>query len=69
MFKKGDKQSISNYRPISHVTSFSKVLQKALCIQLYEHSIKNNLLAEEQFGFKSKSATNDAIYKLTNMRF
>jgi Notch-like protein len=66
VFKKRDKQSISNYRPISVVTSFSKVLEKAAYIQLYEHSIKNNILTEEQFGFKSKSATNDVIYKLTN---
>jgi hypothetical protein len=65
IFKKGEKQIISNYRPISIVTSFSKVLEKAACIQLYEHSIKNNILAEEQFDFKSKSAKNDAIYKLT----
>ena len=27
---------------------------------------KNNILAEEQFGFRTKSATNSAIYKLTN---
>jgi hypothetical protein len=66
IFQKGGKQSISNYRPISIVTSFSKVLEKAVYIQLYEHSITNNILAKEQFGFKSKSATNDAIYKLTN---
>jgi hypothetical protein len=33
-------------------------------IQLYEHSSKNNILANEQFGFRNKSATNNAIYKL-----
>jgi hypothetical protein len=68
VFKKGDKQStsISNYTPISIITSFSKVLEKAAHIQIYEHSIKNNILEKEQFGFKSKSATKDGIYKLTN---
>jgi len=35
-------------------------------IQLYEHSSKNNILAEKQFGFRTKLATNSAIYKLTN---
>jgi Notch-like protein len=40
LFKKGDKQNISNYRPISILTSFSKVLEKAVHIQLYEHSSK-----------------------------
>ena len=35
-------------------------------MKLYEHSSKNNILAEEHFGFRTKSATNNAIYKLTN---
>jgi len=35
-------------------------------IQLCEHSDKNNILAEEQFGFRTKSTTNNAIYKRTN---
>jgi hypothetical protein len=35
-------------------------------IQLYEHTSKNNILADEQFGFRNKSATNNAIYKLIN---
>ena len=35
-------------------------------IQLYEHSNKYNILADEQFGFRNKLATNNAIYKLIN---
>jgi len=35
-------------------------------MKLYEHSSKNNFSAEEHFGFRTKSATNNAIYKLTN---
>jgi len=35
-------------------------------IQLCEHSSKNNILAEKQFGFRTKSTTNKATYKLTN---
>jgi len=48
------------------LTSFSKVLEKAVHIQLYEHSSKNNILVDKQFGFRNKSATNNAIYKLIN---
>jgi hypothetical protein len=54
LFKKGDKLNISNYRPISLQTSFSKVLEKAMNIQLLEHLNKNNILAEEQSGFRTK---------------
>jgi hypothetical protein len=65
LYKKRDKLNISNYRPISILTSFSKVLTKAMHIQLFEHRSKNSILAEGQFGFSTKSTTNDAIYKLT----
>ena len=34
--------------------------------QLQEHLNKYSILAEEQFGFRSDSTTNKAIYKLIN---
>jgi len=37
LYKKGDKQDISNNRPISLFTSFSKVLEKITFIRLYKH--------------------------------
>jgi len=66
LFKKGDTLNISNYRPISILTSFSKVLEKAVYTQLYEHCNKLNILVDEQFGFRNKFATTDAIFKLIN---
>jgi len=54
---------MSNYRPISLLLSFSKVLEKAMYIQLLEH---NNISAEEQFAFRTKSTTSKSTYKLTN---
>ena len=59
LFKKGDKHNISNYRPIS-------ILEKAVYIQLYEHCSKHNILVDEQFGFRNKLTTTDAIFKLIN---
>jgi hypothetical protein len=35
-------------------------------IQLCEQSSKNSILAEEQFGFSTKSTTNNTTCKLTN---
>jgi hypothetical protein len=66
LFKKGDKSKIFNYTPISILSSFSKVLAKVMYNQLQEHLNKYNILAEEQFGFRSDSTTNKAIYKLIN---
>ena len=64
MYKKGDRSDLANYRPISMLTSFSKVLEKALCKRLMEHIDNNNILNDHQFGFRKRFSTEDAIFKL-----
>jgi hypothetical protein len=64
LFKKGDKSNISNYRPISILSSLSKVLEKVM-YQLQE-SLNKYIILAEQFGFRTDSTTNKAIYKLIN---
>ena len=66
LFKKGEKTTVSNYRPISILSSFSKILERVMYKQLQDHLEKYSILAQEQFGFRSNSTTNKAIYKLTN---
>jgi hypothetical protein len=66
LFKKGDRSNISNYRPISILSSFSKVIEKVMFNHLQEHLKKYSILAEEQFWFRGESSTNKAIYKLIN---
>jgi fructose-1,6-bisphosphatase/inositol monophosphatase family enzyme len=66
LFKKGEKSKISRYRPISILSSFLKVLEKAMYNQLQEHLNSHNILAEEQFGFRSDSTMDRAIYRLIN---
>jgi len=64
LYKKGDKTDPSNYRPISMLTSFSKVLEKALYNRLIEYLNYNNILNSQQFGFRKNLATKDAIFRL-----
>ena len=66
LFKKGDKTKLLNYKAISILSSFSKVLEKVLYKQLQDHLNKHSILAQEESGFRSDSTTNKAIYKLTN---
>ena len=66
LFKNGDKTKLCNYRPISILSSFSKVLEKVLYKQLQDHLNKHSILEQEQFGFRSDSSTNKAMYKLIN---
>jgi hypothetical protein len=66
VYKKGDRMNLANYRPISLLTSFSKVLEKALYNRLTEYLYNNNLLVENQSGIRKGLATDDAIFKLIN---
>jgi len=66
LFKKGDKSKTSNYRPISILSFFSKILEKVMFNQLQNHLNIHKILTKEQFGFRSDLTTNNAIYKLVN---
>jgi hypothetical protein len=63
---KNHKYFPANYRPVSLLTTFSKVLEKALYIRLIGHFDTHQLLVDNQFGFRKSIATEDAIYKLMN---
>ena len=52
LFKSGDHELVSNYRPISLLPTFSKVFEKLLCEILTTHLEKNHLLFDYQFGFR-----------------
>ena len=66
IFKKGDKEQPTNYRPISLLTSFSKIFEKVIYKRLDNNMKSSNVLAEEQYGFRSNTSTEQAIYQLTN---
>jgi hypothetical protein len=67
LFKKGEKTEISNYRPISLVPSFSKIIEQIIYKRLHCYIIENNILANEQFGFKEKSTDMDTCALLNNI--
>jgi hypothetical protein len=63
--KKGNKSEISNYRPISLLTSFSKIFE-VIFNRLCNHVNNNSILAQEQFGFGNNSSMETASYYLIN---
>lgn len=60
--KRDSKTSVVNYRPISILPSFSKVLETVIKNQLNAHLEKNKILPNSQFGFRGGLSTHDAIY-------
>jgi len=61
-----DKTEFYNYRPISLLTSFSKIIGKIIFKRLYFHLNNNNIFVNEQFGFREKLSTETATYTLLN---
>ena len=57
---------MSNYRPISILTSFSKIFEKVMQTRLLKHPTNHNILSKEQYGFRTKLKTDNATYQLTN---
>jgi hypothetical protein len=66
IFKAGDVLKCDNYRPISLLSSISKILEKAVANRLVNHLGDNNLLYRGQFGFQAKISTVHHLLKLTN---
>jgi len=48
------------------LTAFSKVLEKVLYNRLMDYLNSNNLLNSQQFGFRKRLSTDDAIFKLSH---
>ena len=54
IFKKGDKSSAANYRPISLTCILCKVLEHIIASNVVEHMNKHDLLYDLQHGFREK---------------
>ena len=50
--KKGDKQNLKNYRPISLFPVSGKIFEGILYNNMYEFFTENNLISSNQSGFK-----------------
>ena len=61
IFKKGDKNNLTNYRPISLLSQFDKIIEKMIFSRLYSYVESNQLLSNKQFGFRPNSSTSYAI--------
>ena len=61
VYKKGDQQECSSYRPISLLLNISKLIEKLLYNRLYKFLNQNKCLFNYQFGFRNHHSTNHTI--------
>jgi len=66
LYKDGNALDFSNYRPISLLTSFSKVIEKILHKRLYHFLDQQKVFVNEQHGFRQKAYTETAAFSLLN---
>ena len=64
LFKKGDNQLITNYRPISILPSLSKIFEKVMHMQLTYYLESNTLMATTQYGYRRGHSTELASLEL-----
>jgi hypothetical protein len=69
LYKKGNMSDFSNYRPISLLTSFSKIIEKLMYNRLYYYFDQHKLFAKEQHGFKQNASMETATFSLLNTIF
>jgi hypothetical protein len=64
IFKKGERHCPSNYRPISLLSIFDKLLEKLMCCRLMQYLQANNILYNYQFGFRKYHSTSLALIEV-----
>ena len=63
-YKTSDENDFGNYRPISILSYFSKMLKIIIYKRLYNHLLQNHMLYPKQFGFQKSHSTEHAITQL-----
>lgn len=66
LFKKGSKILKENYRPISLLPIFSKILEKAMKNRMLNYLDKFSFFSKCQYGFREKLNTEDALCSFLN---
>ena len=64
IYKSGIKSNPTNYRPISILSCFSKILERTVAKQLMEFIELNSIINKNQFGFRSNHTCQDLLTKL-----
>ena len=61
LFKTGSPLDASNYRPISHLNSISKIYENIIYSRLTTFCEKHKILYDDQYGFRKFHSTEAAL--------
>ena len=63
--KGGSTQDMNNYRPISLLSIFDKIIEKLMHKRLYKFLDDNNILYDKQYGFRKNNSTIFSLIEIT----
>ena len=66
MYKSGDSDIVSNYRPVSILPAISKIFERLVYNRLFNFINKHNLLYTGQYGFRKNHSTYMAALKFVD---
>lgn len=66
LHKKGSKSNLNNYRPLSQLSVFSKILESVVKVRLVGFLEAFNLLSPSQHGFIRNKSTSSALNSILN---
>ena len=66
IFKEGDNNAKENYRQISVLPVVSRLFERLIYNQQYQHLNTNDLVAPSQSGFRTLDSTATALLKCTD---
>ena len=69
IFKNGNPQLVSNYRPISILPILSKVIEKCIASRMFQNLAKFNIITDKQYGFLKGKSTTDAFIEFTERAY
>ena len=66
IFKSGNKSQVTNYRPVSILSCFSKTLEKAVYDRTINFFEDHSVLSSTQYGFRFNFSTKHAVLDIVN---
>ena len=64
--KKGDKQTLKNYRPVSLLPICGKILERLMFNGMFNFFIENELISSNQSGFKPGNSCVNQLMSITH---
>ena len=61
IFKADENRKFSNYRLISILPIFCKILERVVHVRLMKYLTKDNILSDNHFGFRKNNSTSMAV--------